>query len=387
MKIGIDIRCLQDGRNSGVEEYAKSLLIHLFQKDRDNRYILFLNSFGDLRCDMDWVQKFQNVSIKRFRIPNKLLNFCMWYFRWPKIDRLLGNVDVFFAPNINFIALSKHVRFVLTMHDLSFELFPETFSWKRRLWHAFTSPKSLCRRAESILSVSRSTANDIRRFYGITEKKVFIIHSGVNEHYHEMNRNDLALITVKEKYHLPYHFILFLGTLEPRKNIPSLIRAYNGFRKSTLNSENIYKLVIAGSSGWKSLEIFEEIRRSPFSQDILFLGYVADEDKESLYNLASVFVYPSLYEGFGFPILEAFRCGVPVITSDTSSLPEIAEDAALLIDPQRPDDLRIALEEVIASSELRQELKDRGKKRANAFLWHKTAEETLRVFESIHKQT
>ena len=379
MKIGVDIRALLQGKETGVEEYVEQLLVKLFDVDQKNEYILFYNAWRIHVMDLSWVEKYPNVSIKRFRVPNKLFNFSLWYFGYPEIDRLLGNVDIFFMPNLNFIALSQKTRLLLTVHDLSFEHYPQTFSWKRRLWHSFVNPRRLCKRADTIFAVSASTKADLVETYGIQTKKIVESLNGLSERFRKRDRNDLDLLAVKDRYHLPYKFILALGTIEPRKNIVSVVRAYNRLR--TLGQKNFeqYKLVISGGRGWKMNETMQEILTSPFHKDIIITDFIATEDKISVYNLAELFVYPSHFEGFGFPPLEAMRCGTPVITSNTSSLPEIVGSAAILIDPDQPDELYRAMKEVLSDTMLREYLITRGMRRSMHFQWLRSAQTFLQA--------
>lgn len=381
MKIGIDIRCLADGKRTGVEEYTVQLLEHLFLHDRKNTYILFLNAWKKSELDVEWVKKYPHVSLRTFRFPNKILNFCLWYFRYPKLDRLIGGVDAFFMPNLNFSAFSSHVKVYVTAHDLSFERYPETFSWKRRFWHAFVNFRSLCRRADYIFAVSESTKNDLMEIYGVPSRKIVAVLSGVSERFHVMDRNNPTLLEVKEKYHLPYRFILYLGTIEPRKNVIALIQAYNHLQRMGDPELRKYALVIAGSRGWKYTETFLEIERSEFRDTIIVTDFVADEDKPALYNLASVFVYPSFFEGFGLPPAEAMRCGVPVIVSATSSFPEVVGSAGIMIDPYQPDELMKAMKEVLLHKDFREMLRERGLKRAQELQWSKVAETVMRYWE------
>ncbi|MDD5083471.1 MAG: glycosyltransferase family 1 protein [Candidatus Moranbacteria bacterium] len=380
MKIGIDIRCLASGKRTGVEEYTMQLLENIFLRDRENTYILFLNLYKDTDVDLGFVEQYPNVFVKRFRIPNKLLNFCLWYFRFPKIDRLLGGVDMFFMPNMNFIAVSKGVKLFVTAHDLSFERYPEMFSWKRRFWHILVNFRYLCRRAHHIFAVSESTKTDVVILYDIPEKKVSTMLSGVSSKFMVMNRNSPELIAVKEKYKLPYKFILYLGTIEPRKNIVAIIRAYDQLQKTGDAELQKYALVIAGVCGWKCDEIFREIERSPYREQIIVTDFVDDEDKPALYNLSSLFVYPSFFEGFGLPPAEAMRCGIPVIVSFTSSFPEVVGSAGIMIDPYQPDDLFHAMQEVLLSKDLHDALGKKGVERSKELNWQKTAQDIIRHF-------
>lgn len=382
MRIGIDIRCLAEGRRTGVEEYTLALLRALFASDHENEYILFFNAWKKDIPDFRWVETFPNVTIRVFRFPNKLLNLSLWYFNAPKLDLLLGGTDVFFLPNLNFAAVSQKTKLVVTAHDLSFELFPHAFSWKQRLWHFLVHFRSLLRRADRIIAVSQSTKDDLITQYGISEERIVSIPSGIDQRFRQMDRNDPELIRIKEKYHLPYKYILFLGTFEPRKNMVALIKSYDALQATKNPVFEKYDLVIAGTRGWKCDDSIEARRQSPYKKKILFPGFIADEDKVGLYNLASVFVYPSIYEGFGFPPLEAMACGVPVITSHAAALPEVVGDAGMMIDPYQPEELYQALQAVISSSSLAESLAREGLRRAKLFSWQKTAEKTLDVFRS-----
>ncbi|MFZ2881628.1 MAG: glycosyltransferase family 1 protein, partial [Candidatus Moraniibacteriota bacterium] len=357
-KICIDVRCLMEGRKTGVEEYTLGLLLNLLEADRDNDYVLFFSSWKKPAFDFSIFEKYSNVTVKKIKIPNKLFNFFFWYFSWPKIDKLVGGVDVIFFPNIIFGAVSKEVKMITTIHDLSFERYPEYFSWKRRFWHIFINSKKICQRADQIIAVSNSSQNDIISLYGVEKEKVKMIHSAVSEKFKIIDRNDEKLIKIKNKYSLPFKFILYLGTVEPRKNITGIIRAYSNLQSFARETKNFelakYKLVIAGSNGWLNEDIFKEIKKSKFKKDIILPGFIQDADKVYVYNLASLFVYPSFFEGFGFPPLEAMKCGVPVIASNNSSLPEICGVNSILINPDKPGEISQAMQQILLDRVLRE---------------------------------
>jgi glycosyltransferase involved in cell wall biosynthesis len=379
VRIGVDIRCLTDGRRTGVEEYTIRILENIFKIDRENTYLLFFNSLKKKKIKLDWEKKFPNVKIKCFRIPNKLLNFLLWYFHWPKIDQMLGGVNVMFLPNINFTSISKTPRLISTAHDLSFERYPETFSLKTRFWHFLINPKKIFQDSDAIISVSHSTKNDLISIYKTDPNKIKVVHSGISDEYREIDRNDDTFFKVKDKYRLPFKFILYLGTIEPRKNIESLAQAFENIQQHKDDRLNKYKLVLAGYTGWRSRKLFKKINNSNFKDRIIYAGRIKEKYKPYLYNLASLFVYPSFFEGFGFPVLEAMKCGTPVITSNCSSLPEVAGRAALLIDPEKPDDLATAMREILSNRELRDAMKRQGLVRAKFFSWEKAAAETLEI--------
>lgn len=387
MRIGIDVRCLAEGRRTGVEEYTLNFLSNLFEIDKENEYILFLNSWKNPAGNFSWAKKYPNVKIKKFHVPNKLLNFLFWYLSWPKIDKMLGGTDVFFFPNLIFGAISEKCRVINTIHDLSFERYPEHFSLKRRFWHIFINPKKICLRADRIITVSESSKSDIISRYKIDPKKITVFYSAVDDKFVPIDRNDAILIKVKEKYDLPYKFILYLGTIEPRKNIIGLVRAYSQLQKFAQKSGNEelkkYKLVIAGEKGWLSGKIFWEIDATAFRKNIYLISFVNDKDKEYVYNLSSLFVYPSFFEGFGFPPLESMKCGVPVVTSNNSSLLEVVGKAGILIDPDKPDEIYRAMREILLNREFRDSLIKKGLEKSQRFDWKKTAGMFLEMLKKM----
>ncbi len=418
MKIGIDIRTLMDAQYSGVSEYALNLIREIIRLDNNNQYRLFYNCFGDCLS----IPRFpaDNVKLVKYNYPNKLLNYLYFkFFNYPKIDQALG-VDVFFMPHINFIGMSGGARSLIAVHDLSFLRYPEFFSARKNFWHSMVNVKKLVRRFNTIVAVSENTKRDIVELCGVNESNIKVIYAGVGEEYRKINfqfspirgqaifnfsaiggsayggktnhnsqifkqnTDERNLMEVKNKYNLPNKFILYLGTVEPRKNVDGIIRAYNEVRSQNLELRNI-KLVIAGNRGWKSKSIYKEWERSEFKNDIKFLNYVDGEDKVYLYNLASVFVYPSFYEGFGFPPLEAMASGLPVIASFSSSLPEVAGDAAIMVDPYNINDLARAMAEILTDNNLRNKLIARGLAQAKKFSWEKTAKEYLKLFSGASR--
>lgn len=381
MRIGIDIRTLMEKEYSGVSEYTFNLVKAILEQDETNEYKLFYNSGRDIGARMPEFN-YENVEIISRRYPNKIFNYLMQKaWQWPKIDRMLG-VDIFWSPHLNFTALSAESKKILTIHDLSFLRYPEFFSLQKNLWHYIINVKKLIREADKIVAVSENTKNDIIDLGKVSEGKIEVIYSGVDKECRVVDKNDEILEKVKRNYELSDKFILFFGTLEPRKNIIGLIKAYNEFRKNNRGAKDI-KLVIAGGRGWKERGIFKEWRESKYKDDIKFLGYIPREEKVYLYNLALVFVYPSFYEGFGFPPLEAMACGLPTITNFAASLPEIGAGASLLIDPYKTGDIAEAIEKVLFDEKLKNDIIEKGKERAAGFRWEETAKKYLRIFKEL----
>ncbi|OGF26677.1 hypothetical protein A2242_01770 [Candidatus Falkowbacteria bacterium RIFOXYA2_FULL_47_9] len=381
MNIGIDIRTLMDARYSGVSLYTLELVQALCRYGSKNNYRLFCNAFRS-RDGRPPRFDYPNVSVTDTKYPNKLLNY--GYFKIgkrPKLDRLL-KTDVFFMPHINFVAFSRGARYVVTVHDLSFLRYPYFFTLRQNLWHRALNVKKLLQHAAAVIAVSEHTKRDVIELCRIPEKKVHVIYSGINERYHPLSAESSEARRVRSAYALPERFMLYLGNIEPRKNIESIIEAYSLYRKK--NPQSDVKLVIAGSSAWKHGVVHAVARASGFFADIHFLDYVAEADKTALYSLAELFVFPSFYEGFGFPPLEAAACGTPVITSNVAALPEIAGGFALLIDPHNVAGLSEAINEVLNDKNLQQNMRERGLNHEQKFSWEKCAREVVKVFENLN---
>ena len=380
MKIGVDIRTLMDIHYSGVSEYTNNLLRELFKLDQKNQYKLFYNSGRNIEARMPSFEQ-PNVDTIYTRYPNKIFNNILQRIAaWPKLDQLLG-VDLFFMPNIGFVSLSGNALKIITIHDLSFLRYPKFYSWKRRLWHNIININSLLKKFDRIIAVSESTKRDIVELCKIPEKKVSVIYSGIGEEYLRSDKyfSENESRRVIKKYKLPQKFILSLSTLEPRKNIDGVIRAYTLMRQENKSLEE-YKLIIAGSRGWQYQGITQAWQESKFKDDIFFVGYVDAQDKPYIYKLATVFVYPSYYEGFGFPPLEAAACSTPVITSIASSLPELIGSGSIQIDPYNAREISQAIALLLSDSGLREHYIKAGKSCAAKFSWQKTAEQVLNKF-------
>lgn len=390
MNIGIDIRCLMERELTGVGEYTLHLLKHLFELDNINQYHLFYNSRQDVSKFIPNFPK-DNVHYCAFRWPNKLLNFSLKFFKRPKLDKWIEKttgtkIDLFFFPNIIFFRVD--CPYVITAHDLSFALFPRFLSLKKKLWHWFIDPKKMFRNACRIISVSRNTTEDLINEYLIGPGKIKTVYSGISQNYKIIDHEDVRLKKIKRKYNLPDKFILYLGTVEPRKNVENLIGAFQSFQQQT-NSD--YSLVIAGKLGWNYANIVKtttpknQTTSQPDNQStkIVFTNFIPSNAKRYFYNLASLFVYPSFYEGFGFPPLEALACGCPVITSNNSSLTEICGNAAITVDPHDVNDLAEAMKEMILNNETKKTFIELGLARAKEFSWYKAAQDTLSLFNGL----
>jgi glycosyltransferase involved in cell wall biosynthesis len=325
-----------DGTHTGVEEYAVNVLHAMMEIAQGDTFVLFANSRRPIRLPTFAAP---NVTVRRFGYPNTIFNLSLKALRAPALDRLVGGVDVFFVPAFRLAPLSDACPLVLTVHDLSFVRYPQFFSPDRRLWHRLMNPKQLAHGAALVLAVSEATARDIHALYDIPDARITVVHSGIPERMRRLLENDPLRHVVHARYQLPKQYLLFLGTLEPRKNLESLLDAYTAVRRAGLP----HALVLAGVRGWIPEDFFARVRAHPYASDIRWTGFIHDDDKPAVYSCADLFVYPSYYEGFGFPPLEALACGTPVVTSRTSAMPEVAGPWAALVNPYDPEELAAVL--------------------------------------------
>jgi len=379
MKIGLDIRCLMDEHYSGVSKYAANLLSAILEQDQENEYYLFYNSWRDLSARLAVWQR-PNAKVIGSHYPNKIFNyFLQKLFGRPRVDKILGGVDIFFSPHFNFTSLSSGVRKIITVHDLSFLRYPQFFSGRQNFWHYALGVKRALRKADQIVAVSENTKNDIIELVGVAPEKISVIYSGNNLFPPAVSAPVISQFL--EAKNIPGRFILYLGTIEPRKNISGLIQAFNQLKAKDQFID--LKLVLAGAEGWKNKSIYKEREASFYKKDIIFLGYISEQETEILYSRAQAFVYPSYYEGFGFPPLEAMAHDLPVVCSNVSSLPEVVGEAAILINPFKPEEITSALEIILTDEKARQDLIEKGRERAKMFSWNKAAQEYLKLFKEL----
>ncbi len=356
-----DGRALLDPKGGGVFEYANRLIPALKEAGLDIR--TWANSFAPAEA--------AHVDVMT-RWPNKILNAGMKFgLKAPAFAGAVTRPARYWMPNLNFAAVPQDMPLVLTVHDLSFERYPEFFSPKRRMWHTAVGPKALCRRADAIIAVSENTKRDLIELYDIEPEKIHVTYLGVSTP--AASRQPSAA--------LPARYILHVGALEPRKNHLALIDAFHALKQDPAFGD--LGLVLAGPEGWNNEPIVRAIESSSWRKDIVRLGFVAPEEKAALYRDAAVFAFPSFHEGFGLPPIEAMASGTPVVASFAASLGEVVGDAGLLVDPYRPAELAEALRAVLTSPSLSEKLSERGKENAARFSWAACAETTAGVFQSL----
>ena len=270
--------------------------------------------------------------------------------------------------------LAYHGRSVVTLHDMTFFLFPQLHTLPKRYFFRFFIRTS-SRQAAALVADSESTRQDAMRLVGIPAEKIFTAQLGVTQDFHCI-KDEAALKQARQKYHLPEQFLLFVGMLEPRKNLPALLEAFS----SIADQIPEHHLVVAGPKGWMVEDILQQRGTPKTTGKVHFPGYIEQADLPLVYNMADVFIYPSIYEGFGLPVLEAMACGTPVITSNVSSMPEIVGEAGVLLPPGDTRALAQATLELVNDPAKRQRLSVKGLERAMAFTWERTAEKTMAVY-------
>lgn len=379
MQILVDVRLLCRGGTSGIEEYTRNLLGALLDCDSDNNYLLFYNGLRKKPINLEPRGSDLETRVLNWKIPNKLFDLSTRFLGFPAIDRFI-KTDIVFSPHFNILKTADAPR-VITFHDLSFVHHPQFFSRRQRFWHWLQNVKQQVREADRIIAVSEFTKSDLVNLLGAPPEKITVIYSGISEKFGKIATptNSDASELVARNDGKPY--ILYLGTLEPRKNVPAIIRAFNILKQDPFFRD--WQLVLAGRPGWLYKDVIKEADCSPYRNDIIFKGAVRPDERVSLYNLAEVFVYPSFFEGFGFPPLEAQACGCPVVASDRTSLPEVLGESALLVNPWRAEELTAAIKKIVADSGQRDRLVKSGFANAARFDWQKTAKETLKIFKSF----
>lgn len=351
MRIGIDIRSTLK-KSTGIGKYTLNLVNALAQVDSKNHYYLYSR------------KKILDFRRRLPRLPAANFFHRVDYLKKGP-GRLLGDVDVFHSSSYD-LKKPKNARYIVTVHDVIIKAYPHGHSAKT-IKEVDDKLARVLDEADVLVADSHSTESDLMRFYGVDRRKIHVIYPGVDA---GSKRQETGTAGVED-------YILFVGTLEPRKNIAGLIKAFDWLKKEYGIKEKLY---IAGMRGWMFEEIFKAYEDSEFKKDIVFKGYVTEEELTRLYQNAMVFVYPSFYEGFGFPIVEAFSYGIPVVTSKASSCGEIAGDSALLVEPSDYKEIGNGIYKLISEPALRETFREKGLKRAGGFSWDRTAREFLNLF-------
>jgi len=372
MKIGIVCDCIDDGA-MGLGRTTGNLANNLTAIDRKNEYVMVHHNLR--QPDFYRGKKELIVPIKKIPMGRELRKI----IELPAILESAGVDLVHDTGQIGPFFFKKKFKKVVTINDLSTLRHPETHVKMNYIRHKYGMP-AIIKNVDKITVLSENTKRDLMEIFNVPEDKIRVIYIGVEDRFKVIDQRHASLGDFRRKYSLPYKFILTLSTLEPRKNIITLIKAFHKLKRKYSVE---HKLLIAGSSGWKYSGIFGTVRELGLENDIIFTGYIPDEELPEIYNLADVFAFPSLYEGFGLPPLEAMACGCPVVTSNTSSLPEVVGDAGIMVSPLDVDGLAKGIYDILNNGTLKESLIYKGLQRAKMFDWKKNAQETLAVYEEV----
>ncbi len=366
LHVGVNAHLLslaENYRSAGISWYIQNLLNHLPEADADVAYTVFLGE-----------PRYGGVPGLRLRVSDLPTHQPLVRILWEQLflPGLVRRAAVDLVHGLHLVGpMASTCPFVVTVHDLSFLFFPQNFPSLKRLYLRTLTRWSV-RRARRIIAISENTKRDVVQQYGLSPEKVDLVYYGLDPIFQPLPKEALAGFRARQG--LPEQFILFVGTLEPRKNVSRLVEAYARL------SEPRPPLILVGGKGWLYDEVFARVEALGLSGCVHFAGYVPGKELPWWYNAATLFVYPSLYEGFGLPPLEAMACGTPVVSSDVSSLPEVVGQAGLLVDPTDVEDLAGAMGQALADSGLRDEMGAAGLAQARRFSWREAARQTVTTY-------
>lgn len=388
MRIGIDARTIlnpEKGEAIGVGHYTYQLIKNLLEIDKENHYVIFF----DFRV--------REKDVKKFTRPNTTIKFYPFsdYKKYlpGAYNEILGtatlareNLDILHSTSpLSRIPISYRGKCVVTFHDLAIYKCPQCFSAVKSA-HDKTVYNLMVKKADKIIAVSQSTKKDLEDLFKIPEEKVKVIYSGLDKRF--FNSPAIDAQKVLAKFGITKKYILFLGTLEPVKNISRLLESFATFKEEykKSNKKFDYQLVLAGKRGWLAKEYSQTAKDLGLAKDVAFTGYIIGDELVPLFKNAEFFIMPSLYEGFGMTVLEAFATGTPAIVSDVSSIPEIAGDAAELVNPLDVKGIADAMIKFATDENLRNSYREKGLRQVEKFDWEKTARETLEVYKSLKQK-
>ena len=384
MKIAFDGQPLLNQNKTGIAYYEDGLLKYLLKEYSRDEYGIDIFTQGH-RLEK---QKFVSDYSEKLKIQG-----CSWFSgRLYRMFTLLLPLPYrwFFREERDITHFCNYVipfgvrgKKVVTVHDLAFHEYPDTIRWRTMLMLKRNLRCSL-KRADAVVTDSEFTRKEILKYYDVPAEKLYVVPCGVDTKIFCRETDAGKLVSVKKKYGISGAYFLYLGTLEPRKNLSGLIRAYKIFRERVKDQKTeIPQMVIAGGKGWMYEQIFHTVKELSLEDKVIFTGYVDEEEKPILMGGALAFCFPSFYEGFGMPPIEAMACGTPVLTSNTSSLAEVTHDAALQVDPYDLEKMAESLERLYNDGGLRNELKEKGWERAGKYSWQNAVEALHQAYESI----
>jgi len=366
IRVGIDARSLVEARKDGIAYYTQNLVSELI-KDDSVEFVLYFNK-GAAEI------KRANVALKSLRGPN---------IAWPQLRLSLNfltskpPIDLLLSPSHS-VPLYCPVPSIPIIYDLAYFKFKKYFTWFDYIMLAKLTTNLAVKNSSHLITISQSTKKDIIKYFNVSPDKISVIYPSYNNNiYYPRQSGDV--VKVKSKYNIQSDYIIYVGTLQKRKNIVRLIKAFAKLKKTDKISG---QLVLVGKKGWLYEDIFTIVKELKLQKEVIFTGYVPLEELPALISGAKYYVLPSLYEGFGLPLLEAMACGTPVITSNVSSMPEVCQEAGLLInDPYDVTEIYQQMKTLYYDENLRAELSNQGLERCQAFSWEKCARETIAVIK------
>ncbi len=371
MRIGIDATALPN-KPVGAGNYIIELIRALHASDHQFELVIFTQRHGRALIDVPARPGFQWVSLPDLSPARRLV------WEQTAFPNLLREHGIDLLHSLHYTRpLRVNCRSVVTFHDMTFFLFPHLHTRSKRIFFPWMIRYS-AKTADALIADSESTRQDAIHILGLDPKKIRTVPLGVRPEF-APNQDQVLKSAVRARYNLPDHFLLFVGLIEPRKNLPLLLRSY----RRVIQQNNPIPLVLVGRKGWMYEQVLDMIANWGLKEQILMTGYVPPDDLPIVYNLADIFIYPSLYEGFGLPPLEALACGTPVITTAVSSMPEHVGQAGLLVPPDDEDALTQAIIRLLNDQELKSRLSILGPQQAAQFTWTRTARETLQVYEKV----
>jgi glycosyltransferase involved in cell wall biosynthesis len=369
LKIGIIYGGISE-QKAGMDHYLHQVLLAMKRLAPEHRYILI----DHRRKQTSFKEQFEQVILDLPRFP---IRVSRWNLQI--VPRVLPQFDLVFSPGLyGPLRIPKGVASVMVVHDLTKYLFPNFFPFNpvQKVLDLLVYPAML-RRYGHLITVSKTTRQDLMTLFKVDKEKITVAYHGAEEAFQPLSLQN-AEESLRQSHNIKKPFILSLGTLEPRKNIPTLLKAF-----AAIMDQIPHDLVLVGQKGWKWEPIFREMEKPKLKERVHWVGYVSDPERVSFYNAADFLAYPSWYEGFGMPLLEAMQCGCPVITSQVSSMPEVVGDAGLLIDPHRVEDLQETMLRLVLEPGLKEKLRLAGFEQAKRFSWETSAKITLAVFEKV----
>lgn len=379
MKLGLELQpCLKNKSGIGIYTYELTKRLQQYKDIEFNAHIFNFINRNDISKDLEGIDIEKMLcSLFPYGVYRRIWHYIPIKYKWLFND----NADIYHF--FNFIVPPRvNGKVITTVYDMTYKLYPETMD-KNNLKRLNDDMEYSVNRADKIITITESSKKDIIKFLDINPSKIEVIYCGVD--YDTFNKSFLVdeKYKVRNKYNLPEGYILYMGTLEPRKNIDSIIEAFALIKKQK-DFDNI-KLVIAGKKGWLFEDIFNLVDKLNLKDQVIFTDYVDERDKPIIYNMATLFVFPSLYEGFGIPVLEAMASSVPVITSNVSSLPEVAGDAAILVNPKDIEGIAKNMIKILSDDDFKNELVRKGHIQAQKFTWEASAEKLYNVYKEVMK--